>query len=60
MFTDQSPFDMTENAVKTFIWITIAVYGLVAILQKTSESGYEPLYNSRDFESDPFRKTPIL
>jgi len=33
-FTDQSPFGMTENAVKTYIWITIAVYVLIAILKK--------------------------
>ena len=59
-FTDQSPLGMTESAVKTFIWITIAVYVLVAILKKKSEPGYEPLYNSRDFESDSFRKMPIL
>jgi hypothetical protein len=25
---------MTENAVKTYIWITIAVYVLIAILKK--------------------------
>jgi hypothetical protein len=33
-FTDQSPFGMTENAVKTYIWIAVAVYVLVAILKK--------------------------
>jgi hypothetical protein len=33
-FTDQSPFRMTENAVKTYIWIAIAVYVLIAIVKK--------------------------
>ena len=28
--------------------------------QETPESGYEPLYNSRDFESDSLRRAPIL
>jgi len=33
-FTDQSLFGMTEYAVKTYIWITIAVYVLIAIVKK--------------------------
>ena len=56
----QSLLGMTENAVMTYIWIAIAVNYPGRYSQKTSESGYKPLYNSRDFESDSFQKTPIL
>ena len=51
---------MIENAVMTYIWIAIAVNCAGRYCQEISESEYKPLYNSRDFESDSFQKTPIL
>jgi hypothetical protein len=60
VFMNQSLLGMTENAVMTYTWIAMAVNSPDCYSQETSESGYKPLHNSRDVQSDPFQKTPIL
>jgi IS4 transposase len=49
-------FGITENAVKTQIWIAISVYVLVAIIKKTAQPIGESLQTSTDFEPNLVRK----
>lgn len=49
-------FGRSENAVKTQVWIAIAVYVLVAHHQETAGFGCLPLHNPTDFEPDTFRE----
>jgi hypothetical protein len=58
-FMVQSPFGMTENAVKTYIRIAIAVHVLVAILKKYLNLGMSlytilEILNLTLFEKRPF------
>ena len=49
-------YGTSPNAVRTQIWTAIAVYLLVAILKKTSASGFQPLHYFTDFEPDALRE----
>ena len=51
-------FGLSENAVKTQIWIAISVLRLGRHCQKADETQAQPLHNSTDFECDYFRENP--
>ena len=49
----------SENAVKTQIWIAVAIYVLVAIVKKRINRP-EPPYTFTDFVADPFRENAVV
>lgn len=53
-------FGLSENAVKTQIWIAVCVYVLIAIVKKKVETRNEPLHNFQVISMTTFEKMPIF
>jgi hypothetical protein len=53
-------FGISENAVKTQVWIAISVYVLVAILKKRFHLSHSPYTILQILDLTLFEKTPIL
>jgi len=52
-------YGTSDNAVKTQIWISICVYGLVAIVKKATGVRAEPLQHFADLSVNAFEQEPL-
>ena len=56
----KSFYGTSDNAVRTQVWIAIAVYLLVAHFEEAVEIVAEPACDVTNFEPDTFRENPVL